>query len=67
MSLIKRSMVLTLALLVSACSVVGPVNSCDIFAAVYLSKDDVLTDDTVRQIYKHNETGKEVCGWEPIK
>ena len=67
MSLIKGSMVLTLALLVSACSAVGPVNSCDIFGAVYLSKDDVLTDDTVRQIYKHNETGKEVCGWETVK
>jgi len=33
---------------------------------VYLSKDDVLTDDTARQIYKNNEIGKEVCDWKPI-
>ena len=66
MSLIKKLTVLILVLLVSGCSTVGHVNSCDIFGPVYLSKNDVLTDDTVRQIYKHNETGKEVCGWKPI-
>jgi len=63
---IKKLTVLILVLFISACSAVGQKNSCDIFAPVYLSKDDVLADDTARQIYKNNEIGKEVCGWQPI-
>lgn len=57
---------LTLALLAtmtsaSACSS-GPVTSyCAVAVPLYVSRDDVLTDETARQIVTHNETWKALC------
>jgi len=28
------------------------------------SVKDVLTDETARQILRHNLTGREICGWQ---
>jgi hypothetical protein len=30
-----------------------------------VSKKDVLTDGTARQIRDHDETGAKLCGWKP--
>lgn len=31
--------------------------------AIYIGKDDVLTDKTAEQIYTHDCTGQRLCGW----
>lgn len=38
---------------------------CDWTKAIYVSKKDVLTDDTAKQIIAHNEAGAARCGWKP--
>jgi len=30
---------------------------------IYISKDDVFSDATAREILKHNLTGRKLCGW----
>ena len=59
-------MVLTLALSVSACSAVGPKNSCDIFQPFYLDGGSILSDADAEWILKYDEVGHELCGWEVI-
>lgn len=59
------------ALLLTACATVGratdpaPVvvvdTACKWVAPIYISKADVLTDETARQILAHNETYMTVC------
>ena len=47
-------------LLVGCCD--APVDSfCAVSKPVYLSKDDVLTRDTTREIVTHNETWAALC------
>jgi len=36
--------------------------SCEWVHFIYISKDDVLTDGTARQILNHNETFEKNCG-----
>ena len=51
-----------LLLAVSACSSVGPAtNECVWVKPIYVSKADVLTEGTVEQILRHNETWERVC------
>lgn len=38
---------------------------CAAFAPILVSKDDVLTDGTAKQILAHNLTGEVLCGWNP--
>jgi hypothetical protein len=38
---------------------------CDWTKPISVSKGDVLTDDTARQILAHNQTGSVKCGWRP--
>lgn len=38
---------------------------CAAFAPILVSKDDVLTDGTAKQILTHNLTGEVLCGWKP--
>ena len=35
--------------------------ACAAFSAIYVSRDDVLTDGTAKQILVHNETWKRLC------
>lgn len=51
-------------LLASACSTSGPVTegACAWVKPIYVSRDDVLTDETARQILTHNETWQVNCG-----
>mgnify|MGYP007126101922 CR=1 FL=1 len=52
-----------MALLLSSCSNAGPATSeyCALAKPIYVSRADVLTDETARQIYAHNETWREIC------
>ncbi|KVN25650.1 hypothetical protein WJ63_16095 [Burkholderia pyrrocinia] len=39
--------------------------ACDWTRPIYVSKTDVLSDDTARAILAHNTAGAKVCGWKP--
>ncbi|HAH2830626.1 hypothetical protein APT14_23780 [Escherichia coli] len=36
---------------------------CDGAEPIYISNDDVMTEETERQILFHNTMGERVCGW----
>ncbi|QDX22117.1 hypothetical protein FP568_13200 [Pandoraea pnomenusa] len=38
---------------------------CNWTSPIYVSKADVLSDETAKAILKHNQTGAKVCGWKP--
>ena len=37
---------------------------CTLGKPILVSKQDVLTDGTAKQIQSHDETGAKLCGWE---
>jgi hypothetical protein len=37
--------------------------ACDWTKPIFVSKTDVLSDDTAKAILAHNETGAKNCGW----
>ncbi|CAJ2908317.1 Uncharacterised protein [Burkholderia pseudomallei] len=39
--------------------------ACDWARPIYVSRTDVLSDDTARQILAHNMAGAKNCGWNP--
>lgn len=39
--------------------------ACEWTRPIYVSKTDVLSDDTARAILAHNMAGAKVCGWKP--
>lgn len=41
--------------------------ACDWTKPIFVSKSDVLTDETARAILAHNQTGAKNCGWKPLK
>lgn len=59
-------MLLASAILLASCSA-GPATDgfCAEAKPVLVSKADVLTDGTTRQILTHNEYGAARCGWRP--
>lgn len=66
------AMLLLPLLLVSCALMAGhetkPVDpACVLFKPIYLSKDDILTDDSAKQILAHNKAGADACGWKPRK
>lgn len=38
---------------------------CEWTKPIYVSKADVLTDDTAKEILAHNKSGSARCGWKP--
>lgn len=46
---------------VQGCATGGPVNECQWVQPIYIESTDLLSDDTARQIYLHNETWLKVC------
>ncbi|WP_230964793.1 hypothetical protein [Burkholderia cepacia] len=40
--------------------------ACDWARPIYVSKTDVLSDDTARAILAHNLAGSKNCGWKPM-
>lgn len=39
--------------------------ACDWTKPIFVSKTDVLSDETARQILAHNMAGEKNCGWKP--
>jgi hypothetical protein len=39
--------------------------ACDWTKPIYVSKGDVLTDETAKAILAHNLAGAKQCGWKP--
>ncbi len=64
-SKIRTVALLLMAMQLNACAMTGRVTDsfCAIGRPIYVSKQDVLTDGTARQILDHNEVGKDLCGW----
>jgi hypothetical protein len=63
-----KSIALSLAslILLAGCGTGGPVATdgfCLEAKPIYVSKTDVLTADTARQVLSHNEYGRVRCGW----
>lgn len=59
-------LMLALVPLLSSCATNGRViegNACAWARPILVSRQDVLTDPTARQILVHNETGRRLCGW----
>ena len=36
---------------------------CATARPIYISRTDVISDATAREILEHNETGRNLCGW----
>ena len=55
--------------LLTACETSGRATdaACVAFRPVYVSKADVLTEETAQQLLTHNRTGARLCGWKPSK
>lgn len=65
MKLKTRFAALPILTLLMSCETSGPgIDSCAWTAPIYISREDVLTGETARQILAHNETGRRLCGWE---
>jgi hypothetical protein len=41
----------------------GGTDACGPWRPVLVSRADVLSDGTARQVLAHNETGRQLCGW----
>ena len=53
-----------IVMLQTGCATSGAVTKDCLFAEpIYISKKDVLTPETARQILRHNEIGMNVCEW----
>ena len=64
-AVLKRTALLASLILLAGCATSGPVPSdpCGPFRPIYVAKDDVLTEQTARDLLAHNRTGRELCGW----
>jgi ABC-type lipoprotein release transport system permease subunit len=49
--------------LMSGCATGSVTNFCQMAEPILISRQDVLTDGTARQILAHNEVGRATCGW----
>ena len=68
MSKLMLAVCVTVTLLIG-CSTVGREievvdTACNWIRPIFVSRQDVLTDGTARQILAHNEAGSKRCGWE---
>jgi hypothetical protein len=54
---------LGILLLLSGCAPGSGTDACGPWKPIYVSRHDVLTDGTARQVLAHNETGRRICGW----
>jgi len=53
---------LSLTLFVNACGSTTVISACSWVKPISLSKDDVLTDQTARELLQHNLKVEEICG-----
>lgn len=62
----KTTALLAIPILLAACETAGPVTDpCGPWRAIRVSRSDVFTPETARQVKAHNETGARLCQWEP--
>lgn len=62
----KKTAPLASLILLAACGTPGLAPSadpCGPFRPIYVGKDDVLTEQTARDLLVHNRTGATLCGW----
>jgi hypothetical protein len=63
----KLWLLLPLLLLLASCATTGGCvtkpDPCAGWSPIYVSRTDVLSDGTAKQILAHDEHGKQVCGW----
>lgn len=59
----KLAFPFALALIIPACAPSPAPTECAWAQPILVSRDDVMTEETARQILTHNETGARVCGW----
>ena len=52
------------AVLLAGCGI-SIASECDWAEPIRPSQADALTPGTQRQILTHNETGAQICGWQP--
>lgn len=54
-------------ILLAGCATAGPATDsfCAVAKPILISKADVLTEGTARQVLEHNEYGAAKCGWRP--
>ena len=52
-----------LTLLLTSCATGGGTDPCGPWRPILVSRQDVLTEGTARQVLAHNETGRRLCGW----
>ncbi|EPK2688480.1 hypothetical protein MEE37_005461, partial [Klebsiella pneumoniae] len=59
------TMLLTMSFLLTGCVIKQPQGLlfCETASPIYISRDDVLTQETKRQILAHDIVGERVCGW----
>lgn len=54
---------LAMVALLSGCALGGPVtDACLVTSPIWISRADVLSDGTARQVLQHNETWADLCG-----
>lgn len=53
----------SLTLLAGCSGTGGGIDPCGAWRPILVSRADVLTDGSARQILAHNETGRRLCGW----
>lgn len=56
---------LTTLALASGCVDGSATDFCSVAQPIFVSRDDVLTTDTVRQLVAHNETWEAICHEHP--
>ncbi len=61
---LKKILIILPALIaLSGCkSIVGTKGYCSVAEIIYVSQEDSLTDETVKQILVHNTTYEAICG-----
>ena len=55
-------LLLSLTMLLSGCQSTNVISPCSWVKIITVSKADVLTDQTAREILGHNEKVEEICG-----
>lgn len=55
-------MLIATLILLGGCVVNGSGSLCD-DAPIFVAPDDRLTSETARQVLRHNERGRALCGW----
>lgn len=56
---------LVLSCAMTGCAISVQPDFCATARPIYVSKTDVFSDETARQVLAYNIAGKNLCGWKP--